>query len=153
MDDGPDEVAKVGGRADFQGFGHVDEFALEARPEGRRHVGTARSTAFLALVFKGAADGVCHGIVNVGAAVDDVEVLAARFADDSWIASVFSFGDARGDFAVEGSENGSAAGEVQGRKVAMGEHSVSDGLGVTWDELDDVGWEAGFEENAIYEPV
>ena len=153
VDDWPDEVAEALGRADFEGFGLGDELGFEGRPEGRGDVGAGCGAAFLALVFKGAADGVDDGVVDICALVDEVEVFAAGFADDAWVAFVLSFCDAGSDFAVQAAEDDGAAGIVEGSKIAMGEDDVGDLDGVAWEELNDIGGKAGFHEDLVDEVV
>ena len=122
-------------------------------PEGGWEVGSGSGAAFLALVFKRAADGVNCCVVDVSTAVDEMVVLSASFADDAGVALVFSFGDAGGDFAVEATEDGCAAGIVETGKFGVSEHDAGDFFGVTGDELDDVCRETSFEEDGVDEVI
>lgn len=105
------------------------------------------------MVFEGAADGVDDGVFHVGAAVDEVEVFAARFADDARVAFVRGVLDAGGDLRVQRAEDGGAAGVVERGELWVGEDDVGDLFGVAGDELDDVGWETGFDEDVVEDVV
>lgn len=153
VDDGADEVFKIGGRTDLEVAGLFDETGFYGGPEGGRYVGPGGGAAFLALVFEGAADGVDDGVVRIGARVDEVEVLAAGFAHDAWVASVRAVGDVVGDGAVEAAKHGGAAGVMQTGEVAVGEHDGSDLLSISGDELDDVGGQTGFEKDLVDDGV
>ena len=153
VDDGADEIFEVGGRADLEVLGLFDETGVDGRPEGGRYVGPGGGAAFLTLVFEGAADGVDNGIMRVSARMDEMEVLAAGFAYDARVASVRAIGDVFGDGAVEAAKDGGAAGVVQTGEVAVGERDGSDLLGISGDELDDIGGEAGFEKDLVDDGV
>ena len=71
--------------------------------------------------------------------MNEMVVLAAGFADDARISSVFSRGYTLGDLAVERAEDGGTAGVVETGELRVGEDDVCDGLGVTRDELNDIG--------------
>ena len=121
--------------------------------DGGGDVETGSGAAFLAGVLEGTADGVDDCVLDIGGFVDEVEVLAAGFADDAGVATVGGVGDALADFAVEGAEDGGAAGVVQGGELGVGENDAGDGLGVARDELDDVRGEPGFEEDGVEDVV
>ena len=82
-----------------------------------------------------------------------MEVLAAGFAHDAWVASVLAVGHVVGDGAVEIAEDGGAAGVVQTGEVAVGERDGSDLLSISGDELDDVGGQTGFEKDLVDDGV
>ena len=149
VDDGADEVGERFGGADFEGFGFGDELGFHGGPEGGWDVGARGGAAFLALIFKGAADGVDDGVVDVGAGVDEVVVFAACFADDARVASVFALCDACCDFAIEAAEDGGAAGVVERCELAVCEDGISDLDGVARDELDDIRGKAGFRKDLV----
>ncbi len=120
VDDGADEVGKGCRGADFEGFGFGDEVGFHLGPEGGGNVGTGGGAAFLALVFKGTADGVDDCVVDVCAVVDEMEILAAGFANNSWIAFVSSLCDACGNLTIETAEDGGAAGVVESGEFVVG---------------------------------
>ncbi len=153
VDDGADEVGEVVGQANGQLPRFLDQAGFELRPERGGDVGAGGGGAFLALVLEGAADGVDDGVFDVGAAVDEVEVLAAGFADDARVALVGGVLDAGGDLGEERAEDGGAAGVVQGGELGVGEDDVGDLFGVAGDELDDVGGETGFDEDGVEDVV
>ncbi len=107
----------------------------------------------MALVFEGAANGVDSCVVRVRAGVDEVVVFPACFTDDAGIASICAFGHVGGNLAVQAAEDGCAAGVVKAGEVAVGEHDGGYFYGIAGNELDDVGREAGFEEDAMDEVV
>ena len=149
VDNGADKVVKGRGGPEFEGFCVGDEGGFEGGVEGGWDVGAGGSAAFLALVLESAADGLEDGVLEVSALVDEVEVFAAGFADDAGVGFVGARGYALGDLAVEGAEDGGAAGVVEAGKLGVGEDDVGDGLGVAGDELDDIRRKAGFEEDAV----
>ena len=129
------------------------EEGFEGGPEGGGDVDAGCGAAFLALVFESAADGVDGCVVDVGAGVDEVVIFPACFADDARVASICAFGYVGGNFAVQAAKDGCAAGVVEAGEVAVGEHDGGYFNGIARDELDDVGGEAGFEEDAVDEVV
>ena len=154
MDDGADEVGRVLiRRADAQLLRFFDEAQFDARPERGRDVGAGGGAAFLALVFEGAAHGVDDGVFDVRAAVDEVVVFAAGFADDARVAFVFGGFDAVGDLRVQRAEDGGAAGVVQRGELRVVEDDVGDLFGVAGQELNDVCGQAGFEEDGVEDVV
>lgn len=153
VDDGADEVLKVCGFADFEGGNFLDEFLFEFWEDGFGHVGAGTGAAFLALVFEGAADSLNGCIGDVGVFVDEMEVLAACFAYDAWVALVFALGDATGNLAIERAEYCCTAGVVEGGKLAVGEDRLGDLFCISRNPLDDVWWETGFDEDLVEQPV
>ena len=153
VNDGAAEVGEVGWLADAEGLGLGGELGEEVVCDGGGDVGAGGGAALLALEFKGAADGLHDGVAHVGRLVHQVEVLAACLADHAWVSAVFTLGDTLGDLAVQAAEDGGAAGEVQGREVAVVQHGVGDFLGITGNELDDIAGETGFDEDLVHEVV
>ena len=153
MDDGADKISEFGRWTHFQRFRLGDQCGFDGRPEIRREEGAGRGAAFLTLVFEGAADGVDGCVVGIGARVDEVVILAPRFAHDAWVSSIFAVCDVGSYFAVQAAENGRAARVVQAGEVAVAEDGGCDFDGVAGDELDHVGGETGFEEDAVDDVV
>lgn len=153
VDDGADEVGEVGGFADLEGGGFGDELLLEFGPDGFGDVEAGAGAALLALVFEGAADGLDGGVGDVGAGVDEMEVLAAGLADDARVALILALGDAIGDLAVQRAEDGGTAGVVQSRELAVRQHGLGDFHGITRHPLDDVRGETSLNEDLVYQPV
>lgn len=153
VDNGADEVGKGCRGADFEGFGFGDEAGFHLGPEGGRDVGAGGGAAFLALVFKGTADGVDDCVMDVCAVVDEVEILAAGFANNAWVAFVSSLCNACGNLTVETAEDGGAAGVVQTGELAVGQDSVGDFHSVTRDELNYVGGKTSFHEDLVHKVI
>lgn len=153
VDDGADEVVEALGRSDFQGLSLGDELGFEGLGDGGGDVDTGCSAAFLAGVLEGAADGVDDGVLEISGFVDEMEVLAAGFADDARVTAVGGMGDALADFAVEGAEDGGAAGVMERGELRMGEDDAGDGFGVAGDKLNNVRREPGFEQDVVEDIV
>ena len=153
VDDGSDEVLERVGRSDFQGLGRFHELCGEGVVQGRGDVHPRRGAAFLTGVLEGAADGLHDHVAEIGALVDQVEVLAAGLADDTGVASVGAFGDAFANLAVQRAENGGATGVVEAGKLGVGEDGRGDGLGVARDELNDVAGKPGFKQDVVKDVV
>lgn len=153
VDDGADKVAVGCGVADGQLLRLLDQASLEFGPDGRRHVEARGGAALLALVLERAADGVEDGVFNVGRRMDQVEVLAARLADDARVGFVSALGDAGADLPVQLAEDGRAAGVVERGEVFVGEDLARDELGVAGHELDDVLRQAGLDQDVVEKPV
>ena len=149
MDDRADKVVKRGRGSDFQVFCLGDQGGFECWIDGGGDVGAGGGAAFLALVFKGTADGLDKCVVEVGALVDKVKVLATCFADDAGIAFVLAVRDALGNLAVEGAEDGGAASVMETSELRMGEDDICDQLGVARNKLDDVWRKSCLEEDAV----
>ena len=102
MDDGADKRREICRVAYFQRRGLGDQLFLEGGPDGLGYVAAGAGAAFLAGVLESGADGVDDGVGDGGGGVDQVEVLAAGFADDAWVARVVvAFADPLADFGVE----------------------------------------------------
>lgn len=148
-----DEVGEGCWGADFEGFRFGYELGFHGGPERGRDIGAGGGAAFLALVFKGTADGVDDGVVDVGARVNQVEILAAGFANNARVAFVSSLCDARCYFTVEATEDGGAARVVERGEFAVGKDDVGNFDSVTGDELDDVGGKTSFHEDFVQEVI
>lgn len=133
--------------------GDFADAGLEQREELLRarlgHVHARGGGALLALVLEGAADGVVDGGRDVGAAVEQVEVLAAGLADDAGELAVGLLADALADAGVDGAEDVGRADEVEAGEVLVREHDVGDLVGVAGDELDDVRRQARLEQDLV----
>ena len=114
-------------------------------------IDTGSGRALLALVFKGTTDGVVDSAGDIRSRVDEVEVLAAGLGDDTRKLAVGLVGDTLANAAVQGTENVGRSDEVQTSKVAVGEGDISDSLGVTSDELDNVRRQTGLQEDVVDE--
>ena len=145
VDDGADEVLECVGRSNFQGLGRFDELRREVVVQGGGNVDPRRGAAFLAGVLEGAAGGLYDCVAEVGARVDEVEVLATCLADDSGVASIRAFGDAIANLTVQRTKDGGAAGIVETSELGVGEDDRGDGLSVARHELDDVTGKASFK--------
>lgn len=153
VDDGADEVFEVLGGSDFQILGLGDEFRFEFFGDGGGDVDTGCGAAFLAGVLEGAADGVDDGVLEIGGFVDQVEVLAACFADNTRVSAVCGVSDALAYFTVEGAEDSRTAGVVERGELGVGEDDAGYGFRVAGHKLDDVRGQPSFQENVIEDVV
>ena len=153
VNDRADKVFKVLGSANFEGFGFMNQKGFHVGPEGRGNVGAGSGAAFLALIFEGAADGVDGGVVDVGALMHEVEILASCFAHDARVRFIGSLRNVGPNLAVQALENGGTARVMQARELRVRQRYVCDGFGVAWYELNDVWWEPGLEEDLVDEVV
>ena len=153
MDDGTDEIPEIGRWTDFQRFCWCDQGGFHGGPEGGGDVGAGRGAAFLTLVFEGAADGVYRCVVWIRAPVDEVVILSPRLAHYSGVSSILAFGYVGGYFPVQAAEYARAACVVQAGEVVVVEDDGGHFCCVPREELDHVGWKAGFEEDAVDDVV
>lgn len=151
VDHGAHEVGVLPGDALLDGLGVVDELLLELGPDRLGHVQARGGTALLALVLKGAADGLDGGVVEVGRLVDQVEVLATGLTNNAGVGLVAALSNTLANGSVQLAEDLSATGVVEGSEVFVGEDGLGDLDGVTGDELDDVLGQTGLEEDLVDE--
>ena len=149
MDYGANEVAKIFWGSDFQGVCLGDQGGFDGWPEGGGYVGAGCGAAFLALVLECTADGVDHCVVRIGAVVDQVEILATGFANDTWVASILALGNVHGYFAIEAAEDGGATSVMKAGEVAVGEGNRCYFDCVAGYKLDHVWRKTGFEKDAV----
>lgn len=153
VDDRTDEVLGSGRHTNLESLNFRDHLLLELGPNGLGHVEPAGSAALLSLVFESATDGLDGGILDVGTAVHQVEVLAASLTDDTGVALVATLSGALADSAVQLAEDTSAAGVVQGSELLMGQHSLSDLFRRTGHELNNVLGQTSLDEDLVQQPV
>lgn len=70
---------------DLQFFRLLNKSRLYLTPKALREVSSACSTAFLTLILESSAHSIDHDILDIGAIVDEVIVLAASLANDARI--------------------------------------------------------------------
>lgn len=83
IDDGRRERVEVLDVADLQVGVQRDELLAQLRPEGGGHVGSGAGRALLAAELEGGTDGGRCDAGHVRRRMDEVEVLAAAFADQA----------------------------------------------------------------------
>lgn len=154
MDHGTDEVIKsLVWSANLEGFGFGLNACEELFRQGLRDICSGSSRTFLTLVLECAANGLNDGVTEIRGRVNDVEVLPASLADDSRVPSKPSLDDTLRDFAVQLTEDSGRASVVKACEFLVCQNDFGNFLRVAWDELDDVGWETGFEEDFMEQVI
>lgn len=85
--------------------------------------------------------------------MNNVEVLPTSLADNSRVPSESSLDDTLRDFTVQVAEYSSRAGVVKACELFVCQNDLGNFFRITRDELDNVGWEAGFEEDLMKEII
>ncbi len=105
----------------------------------------------MALILECGTDGLKDCVADVGRGVDEMEVFSTRFADDA--REGFVAVDVSPDVLPKFLDDKCGSCKVEGGKVGVSE-DVLDGLcRWAWYELDDLGREAGFEQDLMDEVV
>lgn len=105
----------------------------------------------MALILECGTDGLKSGVADVGGGVDEVEVFPTCFADDA--REGFVAVDVSPDVLPEFLEDECRSCKVEGCKVWVGEDVLDCLCGWAWYELNDLGREAGFEQDLVDEVV
>lgn len=150
VDDGTHEGIQLAvGASD----GDLLDLGLQAGDEllglGLGEVDAGGGRALLALVLESAADGVVDGVLDVGGRVDEVEVLSAGLADDTGELAVSLFANALADSGVQRAEDVGRPDKVEAGEFAVVKDNVGHFLGVTRDELNDVGGQTSLQEDVV----
>src|SRR5439155_13382814 len=88
VDHGADKVPEVPDIAHLHLFHHRDDTITHSRPDGARHIDTARRRTFLALILESASGDRDRERLRVGGGVRDDEILSTGLADDAGICRV-----------------------------------------------------------------
>lgn len=150
--DGADEMLELVHGAHANAPGSANQLLLQATlPERLGDIQAGKSTALLALVFKGSTDALRHHHIGVGRLVDHVEVLATSLTNNAGVAAVLV--EVRRDLLPQRTEDVGRAREVQASELAVIDRSADDRLGVTRDELDDTSRHTGLAQDLVHDVV
>ena len=150
VDHGAHEVREVPHVADLDFAHHLTNVIADRRPQRLRDIHAAGSRTFLALILEGAAHDGDGQRAGIGGGMCDDEILAARLADDAWVAAIVAHVPA--DRFPHAVEDARTSREMHTRQIAVRQQRVRDRSRITGEEVDDARWQAGFLEDLHHGP-